>query len=161
MQSWQLISMVLVVGVFAASFAMRKKLAGKAAAMYGGAMTELGAELASGRRPDEGAPICVVAIQRKMLSSKLYYVGLTNRRLVLKLAGGATRTFEREVVQLAIKPKTFADVGNMQTTYSQGWELRIVLPDGEKHVWRVYDQAEGLAEHPAHVQALVASLPAG
>jgi hypothetical protein len=159
MQSWQLISLVLVVGVFAVSFVMRGKLRGKAAEMYGGAMTALRGEVASGKRPDEGEPICFVAIQRKMLSSKIYYVGLTNRRLVLKLAGGETRAFDRHTVELSIKAKTFADVGNMQTTYSKGWELSVTLPDnGGRHKWRVYDHAEGIADHGAHVEALVATL---
>lgn len=159
MQSWQLISVVMVVGVFAASFVMRSKLRGKAAEMYEGAMTALRSEVASGRRADEADPIYFVAIERKMLSSKLYYVALTNRRLTLKLAGGETRVFERPAVELAIRAKTFADVGNMQTTYSRGWELRVTLPDGGgRHKWRVYDHAEGIADHGAHVQALVATL---
>ncbi len=153
MQSWQLIPILLVAGAFAA-FSMRKQR-GKIAQVHGDAVTALRSELAAGKRPDEGEPICVTATQRKLLSAKLYYLGLTNRRLVLTLAGGGSRSFDRAAVQLAIKPKTFADIGNMQTTYSQGWELRVALPDGEKHTWRVY---AGTPEHAAQVHALAAAL---
>ncbi|HEU0035651.1 MAG TPA: hypothetical protein VFQ53_33800 [Kofleriaceae bacterium] len=160
MQSWQVLSFGLVIAVFVVSFVMRGKLRGKAAEMYGNAMTSLRADVANGRRPDEGEPICIVAIERKMLSSKLYYVAITNRRVIVKLAGGDTRSFDRSQVQLAIRAKTFADVGNMQTTYSRGWELAVALPDRTSYKWRVYDQAEGLPEHAQHVQALVGQLAA-
>ena len=48
----------------------------------------------------------------------------------------------------------------MQTTYSSGWELKIQLPDGERHTCRVYEQADGIADHPAQVQALVSTIAA-
>jgi len=154
MQSWQVMSLVLVIGVFGVSFALRKKLGAKAAAFYGGGMT------AFRERVAEPSAICLVATERKMLSSKLFYVAVTSRRLVLEQAGGDTRSFDRGSVQLAIKQKTFADVGNMQTTYSSGWELKVGLPDGERHTCRVYEHAEGIPDHPAQVQALVRALAA-
>lgn len=159
MQSWQLISMVLFGGVVAATFAMRKTMRGKAALLYDGVMPALRAEVVANRSPDESDPICVVATQRSMLSAKIYYVAITNRRVVLKLAGGETRSFDRGAVRIAIAKKTFTDIGNMQTTYSEGWELRVELP-GEKHAWRVYAEAYGIADHAAQVQALVANLAA-
>jgi len=154
MQSWTVLSFVLVIGVFGVSFALRKKLGAKAAAFYGGGMT------AFRERVGEPGAICLVATERKMLSSKLFYVAVTPRRLVLEQAGGDTRSFDRAGVQLAIKKKTFADVGNMQTTYSSGWELKLQLPDGERHTCRVYEQADGIPDHPAQVQALVSTLAA-
>ena len=154
MQSWTVLSFVLVIGVFGVSFALRKKLGAKAAAFYGGGMT------AFRERVAEPGAICLVATERKMLSSKLFYVAVTPRRLVLEQAGGDTRSFDRAGVQLAIKKKTFADVGNMQTTYSSGWELKLQLPDGERHTCRVYEQADGIPDHPAQVQALVHTLAA-
>ncbi len=158
MQSAQLFPFVIVIGIVAISLVMRSRMRASAAAIYGGAMDALRAELASGQRADEGAPIIVVATDRKLLSARIYYVAVTNRRVVLKQAGGDTRAFERAAVELAIRAKTFTDVGNMQTTISRGWELRIGLPDGTRGAWRVYDHAEGLPDHAAHVQALVASL---
>ncbi len=158
MQSWQLISMFLVGSIFAVSFAMRKNLHAKAAQLYDGVMPALRAEVVAGRRPDESDPICMVATQRSMVSAKVYYVAVTNLRVVIKLAGGETRSFERGAVQMSIAKKTFTDVGNMQTTYTEGWELRLVLPGNEKHAWRVYAEAYGIADHAAQVQALVASL---
>jgi hypothetical protein len=160
MQSWQLISFGLVAVVFIYAFKMRGKLGAKAAEMHSGAMEALRTELATGREPDEGDPICFQAVERKMLSAKIFYVALTKRRLVIKLGGGATRSFDRQAVQMAMRAKTFADVGNMQTTYSRGWELKLALPDGTKHTWRVYDQADGLSDHSSHVQALVHTLSA-
>jgi len=158
MQSWQVLPVILVVGVFAVSFAMRGKLRQKAAAMYSGAMDAFRAEVGAGRAADEVDPIFLVATHRKLLSATIYYVGVTNRRFALKPAGGATQVFDRRTVQLAIKQKTFTDVGNMQTTISHGWELAVVLPDGTRQAWRVYDHAEGIADHGAHVRALVAAL---
>jgi len=154
MQLWQVIPFVLVIGVFGVSFAMRKKLGAKAAAFYGGGMT------AFRERVAEPGAICFVATERKMLSAKLFYVALTPRRVVLEQAGGDTRNFDRGSVELAIKKKTFADAGNMQTTYSSGWELKIKLPDGERHTCRIYAEAHGIPDHPAQVQALVTALAA-
>lgn len=154
MQLWQVLPFVLVIGVFGVAFAMRKKLGAKAAAFYGGGMT------AFRERVAEPGAICLVATERKMLSSKLFYVAVTPRRLVIEQAGGDTRSFDRGSVQLAIKKKTFADVGNMQTTYSSGWELKIQLPDGARHTCRVYEQADGIPDHQAQVQALVRAIAA-
>ncbi len=158
MQSWQLISMLLVGGVFAASFAMRSKLRATAAQLHDGVMPALRAEVVAGRSADESDPICVIATQRSMLSAKVYYVAVTNRRVVIKLAGGETRSFERSAVQMSIARKRFADVGNMQTTYTEGWELIVVLPGNDKNAWRVYAEAYGIPEHGTQVQALVANL---
>ena len=84
MQSWQVLPLILVVGVFAVSFAMRGKLRQKAAAMYGGAMDAFRAEVGAGRAPDEGDPIFLVATHRKLLSATIYYVAVTNRRFALR-----------------------------------------------------------------------------
>jgi hypothetical protein len=160
MQSWQLLSFGLVAAVVVVGFSMSKRLRGRAAEAFGGALQTFQTEVAADARPGESAPLLVMATERKMLSAKLFWVAITNRRVVWKLAGGDTRSFDRQSVQLAIKKKTFADVGNMQTTYSSGWELKVVLPDGGKHTCRVYEHAEGIPDHPAHVHALVAQLGA-
>jgi hypothetical protein len=160
MQSWQVLPVILVIGVFAVSFAMRGKLRAKAAAMYSGAMDAFRAEVGAGRQPDEAEPIYLVATHRKMLSATIYYVAVTNRRFAMKPAGSPTQLFDRRAVQLAIKQKTFTDVGNMQTTISHGWELAVTVPDGTRQAWRVYDHADGIADHGAQVRALVAVLGA-
>ena len=157
---YQVLPIVLVIGVVAISFALRGKLRGKASEMYANALSSLQADVASGRRPDEQQPIIFTAVERKMLSAKLYYVALSNRRMIIKLAGGDTQTFDRSAVQLSIRAKTFADVGNMQTTYSSGWELSVALPDRTSHKWRVYEKAEGIPDHAANVHALVTTLGA-
>ena len=157
---YQVLPIILVLGVVAISFVMRGKVRGKTTEMYANALSSLQADVANGRRPDEQQPIIFTAVERKMLSAKLYYVALSNRRMIIKRAGGDTQTFDRSAVQLSIRAKTFADVGNMQTTYSSGWELKLQLPDGERHTCRVYEQADGIPDHPAHVQALVSALAA-
>ena len=157
---YQLLPIVLVIGVVAISFIMRGKLRGKASEMYANALTSLQADVANGRRPDEQQPIIFTAVERKMLSAKLFYCALSNRRMIVKQAGGDTNTFDRSAVQLSIRAKTFADVGNMQTTYSSGWELTVGLPDRSTQKWRVYEQAEGIPEHAASVRALVTTLGA-
>jgi hypothetical protein len=48
----------------------------------------------------------------------------------------------------------------MQTTITRGWELTLELPGSGRQAWRVYDHAEGIPEHPQHVQALVGALRA-
>ncbi len=160
MQSWQWISFGLVPVVFVYAFTMRRKLRGTAAELYSGAMESLRAEVAAGRQADEGEPICFQAIERKMLSARIWFAALTNRRLVVKVAGDAPRSFERRSVTMSIRAKTFADVGNMQTTYSRGWELTLALPDNTKHTWRIYSEATGIGDHPVHVEALVEALAA-
>lgn len=155
MQSWQLVPIVIVAAVLGYTTVMRKKLGGRAAALYGNAMTELHQAVAAGASPGEAPPICVVATERKMLSARMFYVGLTDRRLVLHEPGTGTRTFDRRTVQLSIKEKTWSDAGNMSTTISRGWELVLVLPDGTKHATRVYAEAYGIPDHAAHVQALL------
>jgi hypothetical protein len=160
MQSFTIIPIIFVAAVFAVTFAIRGKMRGVAAAMYSGAMDAMRGEVAAAQRPGEAAPILIIATERKMFSAKMFFVGLTDRRVIVKQAGGDIRTFERASVQLAIRARTFTDSGNMTTTISRGWELRIALPDGSRGAWRVYDHAEGIPDHPAHVQALVATLPA-
>jgi len=158
MQSWQLFPIVIVAAVFGYTFFMRGKLRGRAQELYGNAMSTLHQALATGAAAGETNPICVVATERKMLSARMFYVGLTDRRLVLHEPGKATRTFERRAVQLSIREKTFSDVGNMTTTVSRGWELKLALPDGTRHACRVYAEAYGIPDHAAHVQALVVAL---
>ncbi|MDQ3337782.1 MAG: hypothetical protein M4D80_21690 [Myxococcota bacterium] len=160
MQSWQLLPIVIVAAVFGYTFLMRGKLRGKAQELYGNAMSTLQQTLANGATPGEANPICVIATERKMLSARIFYVGLTDRRLVLHEPGkGDPRTFDRRTVQLSICEKTFSDVGNMTTTVSRGYELKLVLPDGTRHACRVYAQMDGIPDHVAHVQALIAALP--
>jgi len=158
MQSWQLFPIVIVATVFGYTFLMRGKLRGKAQALYGNAMTELRQAVANGATPSEAHPICVIATERKMLSARIFYVGLTDRRIVIHEPGKDTRTFDRRAVQLSIAEKTFSDTGNMTTTISRGWELKLALPDGTKHACRVYAHAEGIPDHPASVQALIAAV---
>lgn len=147
-QSWQLFPLLLVGGAFVYTFTMRGKLAARSQAMYGGAMDKLRATLAAGQRPDEAVPICFIATERKMMSANIFYLGLTSRRLVVQLASEDGRTFDRAAVRMSIRAKTFTDVGNMQTTYSQGWELELELPDGAgRHTLRVYEDAIGIPEH--------------
>jgi hypothetical protein len=122
-------------------------------------MTTLRQAVATGATPGELPPICVVATERKMISARIFYVGLTDRRLVLHEPGKETRTFERRAVQLSICEKTFSDVGNMTTTVSRGYELKLVLPDGTRHACRVYAQMHGIPDHPENVTALIAALP--
>lgn len=153
MQSWQLFPIVIVIGVFAYTFATRGRMRAKAQELYGGAMTKLREALAG-----DANPICVIATERKLLSARIYYVGITGRRVVVLEPGKEHRTFDRSSVQLSICEKTFTDAGNMSTTISQGWELVMVLPDGARHVCRVYAHVNGVPDHPGHVQALVCSL---
>jgi len=157
---YQVLPIILVLGVVAISFVMRGKVRGKTTEMYADALSSLQADVANGRRPDEQQPIIFTAVERKMLSAKLYYVALSNRRMIIKRAGGDTQTFDRSAVQLSIRAKTFADVGNMQTTYSSGWELSVALPDHTNHKWRVYEQAEGIPDHAASVRSLITTLGA-
>ena len=155
MQSWQLFPIVIVVAVFGYTVFMKKKLGGRAAELYGNALTTLRQAVATGASPGEAQPICVIATERKLLSARIFYVGLTDRRLVLHEPGKDTRTFDRRTVQLSIKEKTWSDSGNMTTTISRGWELVIALPDGTKHACRVYAEAHGIPDHLANVQALL------
>jgi hypothetical protein len=154
MQSWQLFPLVIVAAVFGFVLYSRKGMGAAAQQLYGNAMQSLRAAVAQGATPGEAHPICVVATERKMLSARQFYVGLTDRRLVLQEHGKPTRTFDRRAVQLSICEKTFTDSGNMTTTVSRGWELRMSLPDG-KHTCRVY---AGEGEHAQHVQMLVANV---
>jgi hypothetical protein len=103
-------------------------------------------------------PICVIATERKMLSARIFYVGLSDRRFVMLEPGQGSRSFERGAVQLSICEKTFSDAGNMTTTISRGWELKIALPDGTRHTCRVYAHADGIPDHQGHVQTLVHAL---
>ncbi len=153
MQSWQIVMFVVVAGVFAASFVMRGKLAGKAAKTFGGGLQAFRGRL--GLVSDEGAPICVVGTERKLMSGTVYWVALTTRRLFLEPMGGPLRNFDRASVRLEIARKTFSDTGNMATRVSTGWELQVELPGGERHALRVYEQAAGIPEHPALVEAMV------
>lgn len=160
MQSWQLFPIVIVVGVVLYTLTMRKKLEARAGDLYRGGFDAVIASLGAARRPDESAPICVVGTERKMISAKIFFIGLTNHRLALQLAGAPVQLIDRTAVKLSMRTKTFADVGNMQTTYTSGWEL-VIEHAGGKHVLRVYEQASsGLPEHPAQVRALAAALGA-
>lgn len=160
MQAYQLFPIVIVVGVVLYSLTARKKLSARAGELYGGGFAAVLAALAPGQRPDEPAPICVIGTERKMISAKIFFIGLTSSRLALQLAGEPVQILDRAAVKLAMRAKTFADVGNMQTTYSTGWEL-VIEHAGGKHVLRVYEQASsGLPEHPASVRALAAALGA-
>ena len=159
MQSWQLFPIVIIAAAFGYTFIMRGKLRGKAQELYGNALATLHQALASGAAPGEAHPICVIATERKMFSARIFYVGLTDRRLVLHEPGKETRTFDRKTVQLSICEKTFSDVGNMTTTVSRGYELKLALPDGARHACRVYSQMDGMPDHAAHVSALIAALP--
>lgn len=160
MQSWQLISIVFVAGIFGLTFFLKGRMKGQAGSFFSGSMSAFRTDVAQHRQPGESDPIAIVATERKMMSAKLYYVAITDRSFLVQLAGTPTRRFDRAAVKLSCKAKTFADVGNMQTTYTSGYELVWTLPDGEKHATRVYDHAEGIADHGMHVQALVHHLAA-
>ncbi len=158
MQTWQLFPILILIPVILFVIKSRGTMRAAAQDMYGTAMANLRAAVAAGAAPGEANPICVVGTERKMFSARMFFVGLTDRRLVLQEHAQPTRTFERRAVQLAIAEKTFTDTGNMTTTISRGWELRLVLPDGTRHACRVYAQMDGIPDHPQHVQALVAAL---
>jgi hypothetical protein len=48
----------------------------------------------------------------------------------------------------------------MQTTISTGWQAKVSLPSGEKHVWRIYEHQEGHAGQAQGVQAFVTAFAA-
>ncbi len=84
-----------------------------------------------------------------------FLVGLTDQRLVLCELGTPTRSYDRNSgVQLAINKKRFVDSGNMQTTYSQGWEAHLSLPDGHSYMFRLYQDANGYPEQGQNLALL-------
>jgi hypothetical protein len=60
-------------------------------------------------------------------------------------------------LSLVIARKTFADVGNTQTTSIDGWEAKVSLPGGETHVWRLHGSWDGYPEQPANLNAFLAA----
>jgi hypothetical protein len=160
MMSWQLVSLAFVIGVFALTSVLRKRMRAKQSSFFDGSMSAFRTDVANARQHGESEPIAVVATERKMLSAKLFYVAITDRSFFVQLGGTPTRRFDRAAVAVTCRAKTFTDVGNMTTTYTSGYELTWTLSDGERHTCRVYAEAHGIADHGAHVQALVHQLAA-
>ena len=160
MQSWQLVPILILAGVGAYVFLTRGKMRQAATQMYTEAMAGLRAQCAAERRAGESEPALVIALTRSFFKAKVFYVALTDQRLFLQEPPGAVRTFPRDAtLKLAIKKKQFADVGNMQTTYSSGWEARVTLPGGEEHVWRLYDEWTGYADQARNLDAFLRTAP--
>lgn len=158
MMIYQLVPMIVLAGVVVIAFKMRAKLAVAAGEMYANEVAKLRADFAAARRPNEGDPACVVAMHRTMMRAQMFFVALSDQRLVVASHGLPTRVFDRDrSLELSVARKRFADRGNMQTMYSEGWEARVVLPGGESHAWRLYDAIEGYPEQRANLEAFLAA----
>ena len=156
MHAWQLLPFVLLVGVGAWVLFARGRMGQMAATLYGEAMAQLSAECADQRRPTESEAITVIALSRSLLRARVFYLGLTNQRLFVKEAPSPPRAFDRDAsLALTIAKKRFADVGNMQTTFTSGWEARVALPNGEAHVWRLYDAWTGYEDQARNLDAFL------
>ena len=154
-----LFPLIILAVVVVISLGLRGKLAAKTAALHGDALDQVRALLAP-RAADESSPLIVVGTERKRLSATVYYVGVTSHRLALYQPGGETQVVDRRAVRMSMKPKTWADIGNMQTIHSSGWELVLQLGD-RSHTLRVYELATAAyPDHPAQIRALAATLAA-
>jgi hypothetical protein len=151
MQLWQFFPLLIIAGVVVYVIRQRGRMAGQGADLYGGGIAKLRADFAADRRPDESEPACVVAVLRKTVRVGVYFVGVTNQRLLLKEFGGGVRKYERSLVSLEMRPRVWVDGGNTQITRSEGWELTLSLPGGEQHVLRVY---QSLSSYPDQERAV-------
>jgi hypothetical protein len=152
-QTWQLFPVVMLLAVGGLVYVMRGKMQGAATQMYTEHIAQLRAECAARRRPGESDPVCLIAMTKSMFESRLFFVGLTDQQLVLHEPPAAARAFDRPTVSLAVKKKSFADIGNTTATYSSGWEAQVTLPGGESHAWRIYEVWDGYGDQAANVAA--------
>jgi hypothetical protein len=149
MQLYQIIPIVIVVLVAVYAVAFRNK--GGAGQMYAQGLAAIGAEARQQQRAGESEPACIMAMTRTTFKGKMFYLALTNQRLFIAEHGGSARGFERNSLALQIERKRWADIGNMQTTYSEGWEARATLPGGESHVWRIYAATDPQSPDAQHL----------
>jgi hypothetical protein len=159
MQSWQIFPIILLVGIGVYVLFMRGKRGAGAKQMYANGMAAISAAVAAQRRAGESDPACVMAVTRTTFKAKIFFLALTNHRLFVAESGGPARAFERSNLSLSVARKTWADVGNMQTTYSDGWEARATLPGGENHVWRIYDSSDPQSADAQHIAAFLRDAP--
>lgn len=145
---YQLVPILMLAAVGVVFFLLRGKMGGMAkqmAAAQAASVDAVRAQFSASRQAGESEIVCVHAQTRTMLKATLFVVGVTNHRLFLQQFGQPIRTFERRALSLQVHAQKWTDQGNMQVTYSEGWEAKVTLPGGESHVWRIYEQP-GVAE---------------
>jgi hypothetical protein len=132
----QLLPLVLVGGIAYYAFTRMKGMQAAASASYAELAKRLAAEFAASRQPGETDAAFVMASTRNKLSKNTaLMMAVTNQRVLVQdtSASGPVRAFDRKAVQIAAPAQKWTDVGNMQTTVSEGWEVSLQLPTGEAY----------------------------
>lgn len=118
-------------------------------------------EFEAARQPGESDAAFVVMATRNLLKKNHgFYVALTNQRFLMldPGQGNQLRAFERELVSISANRRRWTDIGNMQTTISEGWEIGITLPQGESYSGlRMYASDPYYADQQKGVPAFLAA----
>jgi hypothetical protein len=163
---WQFLTFGIIAGIAFFAVTRMKKLGAAAQSSYAAILAKLRADFAASRRAGESDAAFVMASTRnKLKKNQGFFVALTNERLLLQdlsATGAPMRAFDRAQVSVSAPRKKWTDQGNMQTTFSEGWELTINLPGNESYSGlRLYDRDAYFAEQGQHVPIFLSALGQG
>jgi hypothetical protein len=100
----------------------------------------LGLLIASCSSPSAG--VCSVAAMGtwKLTNNRQFYVGVTNRRLLLSEpnTGVPLRAYSRAETSIKVMRKKWVDQGNTTIRTTHGWEVELRLPPGEAYTLRLH-----------------------
>jgi hypothetical protein len=132
----QLLPLVVLAIVVATARSRMKRIQKAASSGLQELVGTLSQEFAAIRRPGESEAAFVSASTRnKLKANQALMVAVTNQRVFVKdlKTEGPMRAFDRSSVRIAAPQTRWTDIGNMQVTYSDGWELSLRLPGGESY----------------------------
>lgn len=92
MQTWQILPILMLIGVGALIFVTRGKMIAMATQGYAVGFANLRQQFEASRQPGEQEPACFLAITRSMLKGRMFFVGMTDRRVHVRLSDGETHT---------------------------------------------------------------------
>jgi hypothetical protein len=159
-----LIIFVVMAGFAYFAFTRMKQMQGAAASSFAELAARLEREFTASRQPGESDAAWVSAGTHNTLKKNLQLMlAVTNQRLLLADPQGTTpmRSFTRNEVRIAAPRKRWTDTGNMQTTTSEGWEVSLDLPGGEKiDGLRLYGENAYFPQQAANVPPFLSAIGA-
>jgi hypothetical protein len=159
---FQVLPIVLFGVVAFVAFSYAKKNKQRAQGSVAEFTRSLRSEFEAARKPNESDAAFVMMATRNLLKKNHgFYVALTDQRFFLldPGQGNQLRVFEREMVSISAKKQRWTDIGNMQTTISEGWEITITLPQGESYSGlRMYASDGYYADQERGVPSFLAAL---
>jgi hypothetical protein len=157
----QLLPLVVIGAIAYFAFSRMKGMKAAASASYADLDASLRAEFGASREADEtDAAFVGVGTRNILQKNHSFMIAVTNKRVLLRdPVSGPMRAFARASVKISAPRRRWTDTGNMVTTESEGWEVAIVLPDGESYAGlRLYGENQYYPPQQTNVPAFLGAI---